>query len=425
MSVAASNSVELITIGDELLLGFTVDTNAAYASRQLANVGIQVVRRTTVGDDLDGIEQAVRAALDRAGAVITTGGLGPTADDMSKTAVARVFGTKLELDQEHLTWLEERWRKRFGTDLPTTNRAQALMPVGAEKLRNQHGSAPGVWLSDAQGRWVAMLPGVPREMRGMLDDTIVPRLAAQSGGRVIRSRTLRTTGIAESALAERIEAMKPRLDLPLAYLPSAEGVDLRLTVRGKASVEADALLDAQARRLTDLLGASVYSDGAGTAPTTDFAAVILDLCRTRGMTLSVAESCTGGLLGARITAVPGSSDVMLGGVIAYANDVKTRVLGVDAAALERDGAVSESVVRGMASGARRVTGADIGVGVTGVAGPGGGTAEKPVGTVWIATDVRGAVQARQLNLIGDRDEIRQRSCQAAFALVRAGLDGQG
>lgn len=417
------DQVELITIGDELLLGFTVDTNAAYASRRLADIGVRVIRRTTVGDELNEIENAVRDALDRTGAVITTGGLGPTADDMSKTAVARLFGTTLETDREHLAWLEQRWHQRFGTPLPAPNRAQALMPVGAEKLRNQHGSAPGVWLSDDQGRWVAMLPGVPREMRGMLDDTIVPRLAASSGGRVIRSRTLRTTGIAESALAERIEAMTPRLDLPLAYLPSADGVDLRLTVRGESVAEADATLDARASRLTNLLGALVYSDGVGASATGDIAAVVLDACRARGMTLSVAESCTGGLLGARITAVPGSSDVMLGGVIAYANEIKTRVLGIDPAVLERDGAVSESVALGMAAGARRVTGADVGVGITGVAGPGGGTPEKPVGTVWIATDIHGRAQARRLNLIGDRDEIRQRSCQAAFALVRAGLAG--
>jgi nicotinamide-nucleotide amidase len=417
-----TDRIEIITIGDELLLGFTVDTNAAYAARRLADIGIVVARRTTVGDDLTGIETAVRAALDRTGAVLTSGGLGPTSDDMSKPAVARVFGRELQLDEEQLRRIEERWRKRFGGPLPATNRAQAFMPVGAEKLQNNHGSAPGVWLQDDAGRWVAMLPGVPREMRGMLDDTLIPRLRATSTGRVVRSRTLRTTGVPESALAELVRAMQPGLELPLAYLPSAEGVDLRLTSRELQSHQADALLEAQARRLTDALGAAIYDDGANSGQS-DLAALVLDACRHRGLTLAVAESCTGGLLGARLTAIPGSSDVVLGGVIAYANAVKTDVLGVDLAALERDGAVSESVVLGMAAGARRVTRADVGVAITGIAGPTGGTADKPVGTVWIATDVQGRTASRRLNLIGDRDEIRVRAAQSALALVRASLPG--
>jgi nicotinamide-nucleotide amidase len=418
-----TNAIEIITIGDELLLGFTVDTNAAYAARQLADIGVVVTRRTTVGDDIAVIQDAVTAALDRTGAVLTTGGLGPTSDDMSKAAVARVFGRDMRLDEEHLRVLEERWRKRFGGALPEANRAQAFLPAGAEKLVNNHGSAPGVWLQDAAGRWVAMLPGVPREMRGMLDDTLIPRLRAASGGRVIRSRTLRTTGVAESALADRIEAMQPRLSLPLAYLPSADGVDLRLTSRELPAGEADALLEEQSRLLVELLGDAIYTDGAEPSRN-DIAAIVLDACRSRGLTLAVAESCTGGLLGARLTAIPGSSDVVLGGVIAYANAVKTGVLGVDAAALGRDGAVSESVVLSMAAGARRVTGADVGIGITGIAGPGGGTADKPVGTVWIASDIQGRTASRRLKLIGDRDEIRYRAAQSALALVRAGLAGR-
>jgi nicotinamide-nucleotide amidase len=417
-----TNAIELITIGDELLLGFTVDTNAAYAARRLADAGLVVIRRTTVGDDLTEIEDAVRVALERTGAVITTGGLGPTKDDMSKAAVARVFGREMQLDEAHLAALEIRWEKRFGGPLPPTNRNQALMPVGAEKLPNNHGSAPGVWLQDEAGRWVAMLPGVPREMRGMLDDTLIPRLRQAASGRVIRSRTLRTTGVAESVLAERVEGMAQRLALPLAYLPSAEGVDLRLTSRDLPASDADALLDAQAQLLIDLLGDVIYDKDDRRDPK-DLAAVVLDICRARGLTLSVAESCTGGLLGARLTAIPGSSEVVVGGVIAYANAVKTGVLGVDAAALEREGAVSEPVALGMAAGARRVTGADIGVGITGIAGPGGGTPDKPVGTVWIAADIEGRTQSRRLNLIGDREEIRQRATQAALALVRAGLPG--
>lgn len=407
--------VEVVTIGDELLLGFTIDTNAAFLARELASIGVQIDRRTTVGDSAGDIASAVGDALDRSGAVITTGGLGPTSDDLTKQSIAALFGRGLHLDEEHQTWMEQRWLTRFQRPLPASNRAQAMIPDGARKLVNRHGSAPGIWIDDDRGRWVAMLPGVPREMRGMVLDTILPALRDRMPtSAVIRSRTLRTTGIAESLLADRIDTGVSALgDVSLAYLPSADGVDLRVTARGLPGDQAEAVLTAAAESLRRLVGDVVYGEDDS-----DLAKVVLDLCRQRSLTLSVAESCTGGLVGARLTAVPGSSDVVLGGVIAYHNRLKMELLGVAEGDLERHGAVSEPVVRQMARGTRLRTGATLGVAVTGVAGPGGGTPEKPVGTVWIAVDQEGGARAAKLLLVGDRDEIRRRSAQGALELVR-------
>ncbi|HEY7233102.1 MAG TPA: competence/damage-inducible protein A [Gemmatimonadaceae bacterium] len=413
--------VELITIGDELLLGFTIDTNAAHLARELASIGIGVRRRSTVGDVAEDIAAAVGDAIDRTGAVITTGGLGPTSDDLTKPSIASLFGQGMRLDEEHVAWMEERWMQRFHRRMPESNRAQALLPEGARKLVNRHGSAPGIWLEDDRGRWVAMLPGVPREMRGMLGDTLLPILrerAASSGEpTVVRSLTLRTTGVAESLLADQIDPMRERLGaVSLAYLPAPDGVDLRLTIRGVSAIDADRALTAAGAMLREQLGRAVYAEGD-----TDLAAVVIDRCRHLNLTIAVAESCTGGLLGARLTSIPGSSDVMLGGVIAYANDVKRDLLHVDESSLVAHGAVSEAVVREMVDGVRAGTGASIGIGITGIAGPGGGTPEKPVGTVWIAAALPDATRAVHLRLIGDREEIRRRATQSSLELVRRAL----
>jgi nicotinamide-nucleotide amidase len=411
-------AIELVTIGDELLLGFTIDTNAAHLARQLASIGVHMGRRTTVGDAAEEIERVVREALDRTGAVITTGGLGPTSDDLTKPAIGEIFGRRMVLDEEHLAWMEHRWRKRFDKPLPQTNRNQALIPEGATKLANHHGSAPGIWLEDDRGRWVAMLPGVPREMRGMLADTLLPRLESRiNAGTVVRSRTLRTTGVAESLLADQIDSMDGGpLGATLAYLPSISGVDLRLTVRDVPADDAERTLNDAAKRLRERVGESIYGENDD-----DLASIVLELCRKRGLTIGVAESCTGGLLGARLTAIPGSSDVVQGGVIAYANEVKSGLLGVDDSLIMRHGAVSEEVVAAMAAGARKAADASIGLAITGVAGPGGGSEEKPVGTVWIAVDVNGDTQTRLLRMWGDREEIRQRSAQWTMELLRKRL----
>src|SRR6476646_2468636 len=238
--------LELVTIGDELLLGYTLDTNAAHLARELASAGISIVRRATVGDDANDIASAVREALDRTGAVITTGGLGPTSDDRTRPAIAELFGRDLVPDEDRWEALRALWKERGRGDSPLTNRTQIMVPRGATVLTNRHGTAPGIWLEDDRGRWCAMLPGVPREMRGMLADELLPRITARLNGQrrvVVRSRTLRTTGIAESKLAETLGTLAGGIDgLSLAYLPGQEGVDLRLTARGLPADGADASL---------------------------------------------------------------------------------------------------------------------------------------------------------------------------------------
>ena len=414
--------IEVVTVGDELLLGYTLDSNAAHLARELASLGVEIVRRSTCGDDAATIAETVREALDRTGAVITTGGLGPTSDDLTKPSIGALFGRDMVLDEEHLDWMRRRWAARWPERrMPDANRQQAMLPEGARKLVNHHGSAPGIWLEDERGRWVAMLPGVPREMRGMLADTLMPLIAERVGDvqRVVRSRTLRSTGVAESRVAELVATIPGGVgEVELAYLPTVDGVDLRVTVRNLAPDVADARLEEAATRLRSVLGDAIYGEDDA-----DLAAVVLDLCRARGFTVGMAESCTGGMLGERLTAIPGSSDVVRGGVIAYANDVKRSLLGVEPGALEAHGAVSEPVVRAMASGARKLLGVDAALAITGIAGPGGGSAEKPVGTVWIALDLRGDVETVLLRLWGDRTEIRQRSAQGALNLLRRALLG--
>ncbi len=415
--------IEIVTIGDELLLGFTIDTNAAHLARELAAVGVEIVHRTTVGDIAGDIADAVKSALDRTGAVITTGGLGPTSDDMTKPSIAALFGREMIRDEAIVEALKARWARyrRLGP-FPESNIAQAMIPDGASIIPNEHGSAPGIWIEDAEGRWVAMLPGVPREMRGILADELLPRIVervSNAGGAptVIRSRTLRTTGIAESALADHLGELARGIDgLGLAFLPSIESVDLRLTSRGLTAHAADAALAAGVLKLRDAAGRYVYGeDGA------DLAEVVLAMCRRKDVRISVAESCTGGLLGARLTAIPSSSDVFVGGIIAYDNAVKREWLGVSDSDLEAYGAVSEEVAAMMAKSVREKTKTEIGIGITGVAGPGGGTAAKPVGMVWVATDGI-ETQARCLRLFGTRDEVRLRAVQAALDMVRRSLE---
>ena len=414
-------NIEIVTIGDELLLGFTIDTNAAHLARELATLGVRIVRRATCGDDATAIASAVQDALERTGAVITTGGLGPTADDMTKPAIASIFGRGMVLDPDILAALEERWRKRFGHELPASNRQQAMVPEGCTILPNRHGSAPGIWLEDAQHRWVAMLPGVPREMRGMLADTIIPHLRDRLplGGPVIRARTLRTANIAESALADKLgELARGVHGLSLAYLPGNDGVDLRLTSYRLPARETEATLTEAARLVREKVGQFIYGEGDD-----DLAALMLTECAARDLTLAVAESCTGGMLGMRLTAVPGSSRVVQGGTIAYANAVKVRELDVSQSDLDAHGAVSEPVARAMATGARLRFGTNIGIGITGVAGPDGGTPEKPVGTVWVAIDLDGEVHAVRAILPGDRSEIRYRTAQLALDRLRRVFEG--
>ena len=412
--------IEIVTIGDELLLGFTIDTNAAYLARQLAAIGVEISHRTTVGDNATDIAAAVGQALDRSGAVITTGGLGPTADDRTKAAIAELFGRALYRDEPTVEAMKERWAKLRRPGLfPESNIAQAMIPVGATILPNRHGTAPGVWLEDERGRWVAMLPGVPREMRGLFADELEQRVrdrASREAPTVVRSRTLRTTGVAESALADQLGPLSREVDgLGVAFLPGVEGVDLRLTVRDLSPSDADALLEAAILKLREAAGRYVYGEGDA-----DLAEIVIDIARRSGVRIAVAESCTGGMVGERFTAIPGSSDVFLGGVIAYDNSVKRSLLGVSDHDLSELGAVSEEVAVQMARGIRERLDAGIGIGITGVAGPGGGTAAKPVGMVWVALAGIGET-ARCLRLFGTRQEVRQRAAQAALDMVRRAL----
>ncbi len=405
--------VELVTIGTELLLGFTVDTNSAEIGRALADVGVRVVRRTAVSDDPAAIRDAVGLALARTGRVITTGGLGPTADDITKTVVAGLFGAPLRFDAAVWAALEARFA-RLGRVPTANNRCQAEVPEGAVVLPNRWGTAPGLWLEGAPGL-VVMLPGVPVEMRNLLAAHVLPRLADPSTGGLIRSVTVRTTAIAESTLAERLGDIDARLaPLTLAYLPGLGSVDLRVTAWNLPATEADRRLAEAAALLIERAGEHAYGIGD-----VDLAELVLVELRRRGLRLAVAESCTGGLLGGRLTAVPGSSSQFVGGVIAYADEAKERLLGVPSALLRAEGAVSGPVAREMAIGAARSLGAEVAVSITGIAGPDGGSAEKPVGTVWMGFQLPAGADAILRNLVGTRDEIRGRAAQfALFELWR-------
>ncbi len=400
--------IELVTIGTELLLGFTVDTNSAFIGRMLSEAGIRIARRTSVRDTPAEIREAVREALSRSRFVITTGGLGPTRDDMTKKVVAELFGAPLEFQDWIWDKLVAKWAT-FGRTISETNRCQAEVPRGATVLTNRRGTAPGLWLAGGPGE-VVMLPGVPSEMKGLLVEEVIPRLAERSGGRAITSLVIRTTGIPESTLAERLTAVEDRVaPLTLAYLPGLEGVDLRLTAWDMNAAEARPLLD----RTAAAIGAVVGDHGYG-AGEDDLAAVLLDRLRAKRLTMAVAESCTGGMIGERLTSIPGSSDGFLGGVISYANGLKLDLLGVDRAILEREGAVSAAVAGAMAAGVAQRTGADLAVAVTGVAGPGGGSDDKPVGTVWFGFSIRGQVDTQRVGFPGTRADIRGRATQFAL-----------
>ena len=409
-------NVEVVTIGTELLLGLTVDSNAAELGQTLAAAGAEVGRRTSVPDWPDAIRAAVGEALARTGFVITTGGLGPTRDDVTRRVVAELFGRRLVLDEGVLRDLEARFKRLGRWPMPEINRAQAEVPEGATVLANPRGTAPGLWVEDAHGRVAVVLPGVPSEMRGLLVEQVLPRIAQRAGAstRVVLSRTLRTTGAPESALAERIGPIEEEIaPLTLASLPSVYGVDLRLTAWSLERGEAGARLARAGDRLRSRLDDHCYGEDD-----TDLAAVVLDGLRKGRRRLGIAESCTGGLVAQRVTAIPGASDTFVGGVVAYDNAVKTASLGVPRETLDAHGAVSEETVLAMAAGARALFGVEAAVAVTGIAGPTGGTPEKPVGTMWMAARVGDAARAVKRVFPGDREEIRQRAAQATLDLLR-------
>lgn len=401
-----------MTVGNELLYGETVDTNAAYLAKSLALLGIPVVRKHTVGDVVPDIQDAVRAAAATADVVLVSGGLGPTSDDVTKQAVASMLGRELRLDRDLVRALEERSRARGYATLPAPNVGQAEIPTGARVLRNAHGTAPGLLLDEGDTA-IVLLPGVPRELRGIYEADLKDALLARFQGRLapVHHRLIHTTGVAESRLAELLEPHLPAEMGPvtLAYLPDIRGVDLRLSVRGVPAEEAEAWLDRVERAVEPVVREWRFEAASG-----DAAEALLAALRRANKRLAVAESCTGGLIAKRLTDLPGASRSFAGGVIAYDNSVKVRELGVSEADLEAEGAVSEPVARRMALGAAERFGVAAGIGVTGIAGPAGGTASKPVGTVWLGVALDGVVRTHLLSLVGDRHAIRERAAQEAI-----------
>lgn len=423
MKESAPPTAALVTVGNELLYGETVDTNAAWLSRSLASRGIHVVRKFTVGDEEMDIRDAVQAAMATGELVLVSGGLGPTPDDLTRDAVASLLGRELRFDEELYARLEERFRRRGYEKLPESNRSQAQVPEGARVLENVNGTAPGLAI-EAESSLVVLLPGVPRELRGIYEGDLQDVLDHRFGQRAepIRHRVLHTTGVPESRLTELVADALPEDTGPvsLAFLPDVRGVDLRLTASGVSAAAADEWFARIESALEPVIGRWRFEAESG-----DVAEAVITSLRESGSMLAVAESCTGGLVAKRITDVAGSSDVFVGGVIAYADEVKVEMLGVPERVLRREGAVSEGVARAMAEGVAERLGASAAIGVTGVAGPGGGTEEKPVGTVWVSAALEGRVEARLLSLPGDRSAVRERAAQAALAELHKLLDSRG
>ena len=408
---APAAAAVVVAVGDELLSGRTVDSNSAWLGASLAGVGVPVARRYTVGDDPAEIADAVSQALARADLVVVTGGLGPTHDDRTLEAVADLLQRPLRLDEALVASLESRFLQRGFPALPAANLRQARVPEGATILPNRRGTAPGIQL-DLPGRRVILLPGVPGEMQTLMTEEVLPRLPDLLGQRLrpVHSRSLLTSGIAESSLAGMVEPLLTAPDFPaveLAFLPRNTGVELRLTARDNPGGDAVGEVDRAHGILEPMVSRWVYR---GPDLVDDLAAALL----AQGSTLATAESCTGGLLGKRLTDLPGSSRWYLGGVVAYANEVKRDLLGVDAGVLMSEGAVSGAVAAAMAEGAMHRLKASAGISITGVAGPGGGSEEKPVGTVWIGAAVEGRSTTALHHFPGNREDIRDRSAQAAI-----------
>ena len=403
---------EIITIGGELLDGSQVDLNAVYLGSRLTSLGAEVVRISSVPDAVDDIEEATSRALDRADLVITTGGLGVTADDRTKHAVARLLGRKLVLDEGVLEKVRARFEAR-NVPMPEINIAMAMLPEGARSIENQRGTAPGLLFEKGEAL-LFVLPGVPVELRAMFESFVSPFLEGKGLRRLAQERLIRTTGLAESEIAERVEQLARRLArTDVVYLPSATGVDLKVIGRGRTSVEAGKTAEKSQEKIAAKLGPYVYARGDESLEK-----VVGYLLSMGGSTLSVAESCTGGRVGWRLTRVPGSSDYFKGGVIAYSDDLKRRLLGVKAAVLNKHGAVSEETALMMARGVREKCATDYGLAITGVAGPGGGTKKKPVGMVFVAVAGGAGERVRELRLGGGRGGIRRAACQAALELLR-------
>ncbi len=412
-----SLTAEILAIGSELLTPFRVDTNSLFLTSRLNDLGIEVIAKSIVGDRPEALAAAVRLAVSRADIVVTSGGLGPTDDDLTRDAIVAVAGVTSVEDPEVVATIAKRFASRNMT-MPAINRRQAMVPVGAIVLDNPRGTAPGLWMPVGT-RVIVALPGPPRELKPMWDDLVASRIAEKTGSQRLRRRTLKIAGRGESHVDEIAAPIyrRWRLHVPAietSILASPGQVELHLSAQGTDVDQLDRALDEATVELATALGRAVFStDGR------ELEEVVGELLRAQGATVSAAESCTGGMLLGRLTNVPGSSAWVTGGVVAYDNAVKVNQLGVSPEVLQEHGAVSEPVASAMAAGVRAKLGTSVGVGITGVAGPTGGTEAKPVGMVVIAVDGPGAAHTvRTLRLPGDRAMVRQMSVQTAMDMLR-------
>lgn len=417
MSATAIRTAEIIAVGSELLTPWRQDTNSLFITEQLNALGIDVCVKTVVGDDHRRIATALRAALERVPLVVLTGGLGPTSDDITRDVVADVMNRPLSEDAGILDRIRRRFESR-GWTMPDVNRRQALVPRGAEPIDNPRGTAPGLWIAD-DAAVVVLLPGPPAELQPMLRSLVTDRLFARASEVRIYRRVLQVTGRPESDVEQsahpiyaRWIAEEPPIETTILAAPGR--IELHLSVRASSQAIGDARLEAAVDELVDALGVSVYSTNGRS-----LAQVVGDLLRARGLRVAMAESCSGGLALSLLTDVPGASDYVTSGVVAYSNQAKIDLLGVPAALIGAHGAVSEPVAAAMASGIRRRADADIGIGITGIAGPGGGTADKPVGMVCLALDGPDqTTRVTTLLLPGDRTQVKHQSARAALDLIR-------
>jgi nicotinamide-nucleotide amidase len=403
---------EIIAVGSELLTPDRLDTNSLFLTSELNQLGIRLVHKAVVGDSPEDIRSSFRHALERAEVIVACGGLGPTDDDRTRDTVADLLKRKLRCDETILRRIQERFR-RFGRTMPEINSRQAMVPEGAVVLPNPAGTAPGLWL-EAEGRIVILLPGVPAELRALFEAEVRPRLSKVGGKERLFKRDLRVTGLPESEVEQRVSslyALYPGTQTTI--LATAAGIQLHPSVWSEDAASAEKVLDEMVERMAAALGENVFSTRGETLER-----VVARILTENRATIAVAESCTGGMLAERLTNVPGSSAYFLGGVVCYSNGLKTSMAGIPAALIELKGAVSPEVALALADGIRKRSRATLGVGVTGIAGPSGGTAEKPVGLVHIAIANGNEPHEKAFHLIGDRDQIRQRATVAALDMVR-------
>jgi len=407
----------LITIGDELLIGQVVNTNAAWIGERCAERGIEVVRMSTVGDDADSIREELETGLANADVVLVTGGLGPTHDDITRDVVAAFFGVSCELDEALLETVRARFARR-GIEMPEANFSQAMVPKGFEAINNPKGSAPGLWhtfMMEDISKQVILIPGVPHEMKTMFTNEILPRLCEPDLKDGIVTKTILLTGIGESTLAKRFGDIEELLDenLTLAYLPGIQRVRVRLMAYIKNDPGVFERFEVLDRMIHERADRFIYGYDADTLE-----GCVARLMIDRGKTIATAESCTGGLLSSRLTDIPGSGAYQLGGVIAYSNESKMRELDVSSSTLSEHGAVSREVALEMAEGVRKRFGADLGVATTGILGPSGGSDEKPVGTVWISIASAEKTKGIRLNLGVDRIRNKERATTSLLNMIR-------